>query len=257
MLCGLHIFPIAVVRATTLAFPRIAPVLIREVQMIDVERHRWRAAIACEVAGLETASLRTLHADHKWRVGKMEVGGRRYSPLDIAELALFPPLRALGYSQGEAVAHAHDLRRDLRNVLVNRLHFGFWCLSAFEQADYTTGTMRVLYLDSVVERVITKLQLPLPTRVPFPKREAARLADAICDYVLSPSGLMRWQKWREASLADGKPIALKAAAVQLGAPLWFLQALLRVAPAMLWTETVYKHPRAPEVARHFEGIGLQ
>jgi hypothetical protein len=231
---------------------------------VDIEKPRWRAGIAAEIAGITTDLIGQWRQRIGLRLGKFEVGGWRFSALDIAELTCIPALRALGLSVEESIAIARkELRVNLRDALVNRLFHGFWSLGGYQIAHETGLGTRTIYIDAIIERVIAKLALPLPAK-PLPRTSqiAARMVDTVCDYCESPPGLLRWQRWRESVLARGVRISFGQAAAELGAPAWFLRAVI---VATTNDRTAYSdraiieivRPRAPKVAANLEGVTLQ
>lgn len=229
--------------------------------MIDIEKPRWRAAIACEVAGLGSgspSSIRDWRREAGFRLGTLQSNGWRYSVLDVGELALAQTLRTLGLSREEAIRFAHGERRVLKGVLNDRLVHGFWSSSAVEVDDYSgpVHTVRRFYLADIGERVIKGLDLPLPVD-PCPRNAATarKMADAILDYFFSPPGVMRWKKWRVSVIERGGSISFEKAAVELGAPQWFLRAVLRAGPQDNAIQIV--DPRAVQVREQFEGVSLQ
>jgi len=126
--------------------------------------------------------------------------------------------------------------------------------------------------------VITKLKLPLPDcccTIP-PTPVALRMTDAIFNYIFSPPGLLRWQRWRTAVMNEGGTTTFDEAAAKLGAPFWFLVVLHQVIrgdqgkagvkrvdrvikgiekPPPLIVDAV--RPKIKKVAHNFEGIMLQ
>ena len=116
--------------------------------------------------------------------------------------------------------------------------------------------VRTLYFDQLVERVITKLALPLPTKSLPPRTEiAVRMVNSIFDYFFSPPGLLRWKRWRDSVIARGGKISFPQAAAELGAPEWFLRAVTKAEPRHDLIAIVA--PRAPKVVERLEGVELQ
>ena len=228
--------------------------------MIDIERPKCRAAKACEIAGVPVQTLREWRMTHGLRLGKLKGAsgnvGYLFSTIDVAELCLIPVFRAMGYAPPDAVKHARDQRQGLRSVLIDRLAHGFWNLSRFEELNHESGMVRTLYFDQLVERVITKLALPLPDK-PLPKNRdvAERMTNAILDYFFSPPGMIRWRKWRDSVLERGGKISFAQAAAELGAPEWFLRAVTKAEPRHDLIAIVA--PRAPKVLERLEGVTLQ
>ena len=111
-------------------------------------------------------------------------------------------------------------------MLANRVVHGFWSLGAVEIPQTVSFAKRVVFLDQIAERVIDKLALPLPVNVmPRTPEIAARMVDAIFDYIESPPGRLRWQRWHESAIARGGNVPMAQAAAELGAPAWFLAVL--------------------------------
>jgi hypothetical protein len=228
---------------------------------IDIERPRSRAAEACEVAGADQMMIRLYRMSHGLRIGKFKPGGWIFSVLDVAELSTLVPLRALGFDPSSTVAIAHEhLRPNLADVLNNRLAHGIWSLGGIELDDAATFGKRTLYLDQIAERVIVKLELPLPVN-PFPRTPgtALRMIDAIFDYVESPAGRVRWAKWQTSAIERGGNIPIPVAAAELGAHAWFLRALIIALAGELGGDQVTEavRPRSPRVADHLKGVTLQ
>lgn len=195
--------------------------------VIDLERPRWRAREAADIAGVDVNQVGMLRQRVGFAIGTWKGSEYRYSVLDVAEFTCMVALwRGLGLSPGEAVQEARDLRRDLKDLLVNRLVHGFWSLGAYAVSESDLHR-RLLYFDAIGERVITKLQLPLPVR-PFPRSPeiAIRMVDAIMSYFESPPGIERWKRWHAALIKRGGKTTFDEAAAELGAPAWFLEALV-------------------------------
>lgn len=230
-----------------------------------VEKPRWSSREAAAIAGFEEHNIRLLRQKSGLRLGKMEGGLWKYSALDIAELTGFVALRSLGLGVDYALRTAKEfLRPNLRDLLVNRLIHGFWSLGAIEvPSDHEAGA-RVLYLDAIGERVISKLRLPLPVR-PMPRTTevAVKMVDACFDYMLSPPGLRRWKRWRESVVARGGKTSFDEAAAELGAPMWFLTALHQVttgevvAPTPNPAVVAAVKPHAAKASENLGGIYLR
>jgi hypothetical protein len=120
----------------------------------------------------------------------------------------------------------------LKDLFVNRLVHGFWSLGAYAVDGESDLYRRVLYLDAIGQRVITRLQLPLPVRPPVPRnpKTAERMIDAILDYIESAPGIRRWNDWRVAVVKRGGKTTLDEAASVLGVPVWFLDAFVKADP---------------------------
>ena len=229
---------------------------------IDIERPRWRAAEACEVAGIADTTMPRMWRKHNGlRIGKYDAGGWRFSILDVAELTSLMALRALGFDPVSTVTLAHDeMRPNLADVLNNRLVHGFWSLGAIELDDAAAFGKRTLYLDQIAERVIVKLKLPLPVN-PMPRTPAVavRMVDAVFDYIESASGRARWSKWQTFAIKRGGNIPIDQAAAELGAPAWFLRALIVALASELGGGQVAEavRPKAPRLAPYLAGVTLQ
>jgi hypothetical protein len=197
---------------------------------VNITKPCWTSNQACEVAGFkEPQDIRDLHHEGL-KLGRRESTGWRYSDRDVAELVAIRALIALGFERRSAMTIARQhLRASLADVLINRLVHGFWSLSAVEIPETQSFGRRILYLDQVAERVITKLALPLPAD-PFPRTPeiAVRMVDAIFDYFQSAPGHLRWERWRDAAILHGGRVPFEQAARELGAPAWFLRAVADV-----------------------------
>lgn len=229
--------------------------------VIDIERPRWRAGEACEIAGITRDLLGMWRKHDGLKIGTLDVGGWRFSALDVAELAAIPALRAFGFEVGSAIKIAREhLRPTLRDILNNRLVYGFWSLSLIELDGDDVLGQRAIFLDQVAERVIVKLALPLPVD-PMPRSPqiALRMVDAIFNYIESPPGRIRWRKWHLSAMERGGNIPIAQAAAELGAPRWFLIALDAVLHHMDSRDAIAEavRPRAPKAAEHLRGITLQ
>lgn len=230
--------------------------------MIDLERPRWRMAMACEIAGIEDHSVaRTWRKDYGLRIGKLERGGWRFSVLDIGELTEIRALRVLGILPAEAIALARDEgRAELEGVLTDRLHWGFWSLGQIV-VDDTTGPVPVsrgFYLEAIAERLIDKLELPLPTNPPLPKSSvvARKMKAAILTYFLSPPGFERWKRWRISVIErHNGEIPFAQAAFELGAPEWFLRDMLHAERRHNLIQVL--RPEAEQIRERLEGVTLQ
>ena len=230
--------------------------------MLDIEMPRWDSNEASDVAGFTyPVKVREWRMTYGLSIGKYTSKGWRYSALDIADLTTAFVFWQLGFAPGAAVKLAHDhMRGNLSDVLNNRLHHGFWSLGAIEIPATVTYAKRVVFLDQICERIITKLALALPAN-PWPRSPeiALQMADAILDYIESTPGLMRWKQWHKSAVARGGNVPITQAAAELGAPVWFLLAL---AAALRSTEaaddiTEAVRPRAPKVAPYLVGVTLQ
>jgi len=196
---------------------------------IDLEKPRWRAGEAAEIAGIDVNQLGPLRKRNGFAIGKLVNAEHRFSVVDIAEMTTFVALRAADFSVPGALETARELRGEFKDLFVNRLYHGFWSLGAIEVDEDKSEfyhVKRLLYFDAIGERVINKLKLPLPVR-PMPRNSqiAVRMTDAIMSYFESPPGLKRWTEWHAAVIKQGSTTWDEAAAV-LGAPVWFLQALI-------------------------------
>ena len=146
---------------------------------IDIERPRWRAAEACSIAGIDQSVVRMMRKQNDLRIGKRERTMHRFSVLDIGSLSILHVLRAaLGVPVPEAILLAEgELREQMKRTLINRLVHGFWSIGAVEiDLDGCRVASRLVYLDSIAERVITKLQ-PSVTAEPAPAHTGCRGAD--------------------------------------------------------------------------------
>lgn len=229
---------------------------------IDIERPRWRSGKAAEIAGVDVNLIGMMRKRSGFAIGTWQKTEYRFSAVDVAEMTLFVALRALNFAMPDALATARDQRGNLKSLLINRLVHGFWSKGGlvFPVGDFGSQT---LYLDAIGERVITKLALPLPIR-PLPRTTeiALRMTDAVLDYIESPSGVLRWRKWRAGVVARGGTTSFDEAAAELGVPHWFLTTLYQVVTgqserpvdplivgAML--------PRVPKASEHMTGVVLQ
>lgn len=229
---------------------------------IDLEATRWRSGRAAEIAGLDVDALPTLRKRSGLAVGTWRQSEFRFSAIDIAELSTFVALRALAFTVADAIETAHGQRRNLKDLMVNRVVHGFWSHGGltFPVADFATQT---LYLDAIGERVISKLALPLPVR-PIPRTVdvALRMVDAIFDYFESPPGVMRWRKWHAGVVARGGRTSFDEAAAELGAPVWFLVALQNAItgnaePPADPVIVEAMRPRAPKASENMSGVVMR
>lgn len=230
--------------------------------IIDIEKPRWRSGKAAEIAGLDVNLIGMMRKRSGFAIGTWRNSEFRFSALDVAETTLFVALRALAFPIPDALQTAHDQRGSLKSLLINRLVHGFWSKGGlvFPVGDFGSQT---LYFDAIGERVITKLALPLPVR-PLPRstETALRMVDAIFDYIESPSGALRWRRWRAAVVSRGGKTSFDEAAAELGAPHWFLTAMYQVVTGQadrpgdpLIVEAVL--PRAKGASEHITGVVLQ
>jgi len=193
---------------------------------IDFDKPRWRAGDAAAIAGILVNQLPMVRIRSGVSIGILKDREHLFSVVDVAELTAYVALRALGLPLPEAARKAHALRPELKDLFVNRLVHGFWSIGAYEVSSEGALYRRVLYFDAIGERVITKLQLPLPVRPrPCTPQVAVRMVDAIMNYFEQPPGIKRWNDWHAAVIKQASPTWDDAAAV-LGAPVWFLQALI-------------------------------
>lgn len=229
---------------------------------IDVENPRWRAGKAAEIAGIDVNQIVVLRKRSGFAIGTWVKSEWRYSALDVAEMTLFAALRAMNFSVADALETARDARGNLKSLLVNRLVHGFWSKGGLEFPVGDIGT-QTLYFDAIGDRVMTKLSLPSPVR-PMPRTTAiaVRMVDASFDYMESPSGVMRWRKWRTGVVARGGKTTFDDAAAELGVPHWFLIVLHQVITGQAEPPgdpliVAAMQPRAPKASDHMTGVVLQ
>jgi hypothetical protein len=237
----------------------------KPITTIDIERPIYRAGMAVEVAGIKSIdNLAMLRKREGLKIGSIRGGEYRYSILDNAELTAYPALTALGFTSAEAIETCREvLRPSLKDLLNNRLVHGFWSMGGLEvepAKDFTAPL--ILYLDGIGERVITKLNLPLPVcREMPPTKIALAMVDAIFEYIYSPPGRARWVKWHAQAMTTPDQMANFAdAAAVLGAPEWFLRILIPLLSGggkQVFEPSVDPivinaiRPRAPKVAEVF------
>jgi len=240
--------------------------MARKPTRIDIERPLYRAGPIAEIAGFKnTDNITMLRKREGLRIGVFRDDEYRYSILDAAELTAYMPLTtAFAFTSREAIDTCRDpLRPHLKNLLNNRLHHGFWSHGGLvvDEGDSITGP-KVLFLDGIGDRVITKLNVPLPDcRTVPPSPVALRMIDAIFNYVESPPGRLRWQRWRTAVMQKGGTTTFDEAAAVLGMPYWCLTLAYQVATGSRVTgdPMIVKavKPRAPKVVPSLEGMALQ
>ena len=127
---------------------------------LSIEKPFWRSGQAANIAGITADLIAQWRMHEGLAIGTWQGSEWRFSALDVAELATIPALRSLGVGVAEAIMIArHQLRGNLKYLLNNRLHHGFWSVGGFVIDDGSGTVSRVLFLGAVTDRVIAGLEL--------------------------------------------------------------------------------------------------
>jgi len=197
---------------------------------IDIELPRWSASVACEIAGLGLdgpSVIRKWRRDGGLRLGKFVADeGWLFTVLDIGELTITYALHEVGVSVSEAITRARAERSNLCATLRARLECGYWLPPRLMHVNMSepTATLRSLSLGEISERVIDKLQLPLPiiSKMPREREQAEVIVKAASHYLVSDEFQIRADKFRDEVIARGKPTNWCEASTRLGVPLWLI-----------------------------------